>query len=95
MTLDDLPTPCLVLDRPILQRNIRTMAAAVARCRVPLRPHMKTAKSIDVARLALRASPAASPFPLWPRRSILRRMASPTSCTRSASRRVSSMKWRA
>jgi D-serine deaminase-like pyridoxal phosphate-dependent protein len=51
--LDDLPTPCLVLDRGILQRNLDTMARAVARHNVALRPHMKTAKSIDVARMAL------------------------------------------
>jgi D-serine deaminase-like pyridoxal phosphate-dependent protein len=57
MTLDDLPTPCLVLDRTILQRNIAAMAAALARHNVPLRPHMKTAKSIDVARLALAGQP--------------------------------------
>ena len=53
MTLDDLPTPCLVLDRGILRRNLETMARAVARHEVALRPHMKTAKSIDVARMAL------------------------------------------
>ncbi len=53
MTLDDLPTPCLVLDRSILKRNIAAMAAALERHKVPLRPHMKTAKSIDVARLAM------------------------------------------
>ena len=57
MTLDDLPTPCLILDRTILRRNLAAMAAAVARHGVPLRPHMKTAKSIDVARLALAGQP--------------------------------------
>ncbi len=57
VTLDDLPTPCLVLDRTILQRNIDAMNAAVARHGVALRPHMKTAKSIDVARLALAGQP--------------------------------------
>ncbi|MDE2583590.1 MAG: alanine racemase [Rhodospirillales bacterium] len=57
MTLDDLPTPCLILDRTILRRNIAAMAAALARHGVPLRPHMKTAKSIDVARLALAGQP--------------------------------------
>jgi D-serine deaminase-like pyridoxal phosphate-dependent protein len=57
MTLDELPTPCLVLDRTILQRNIIRMADAVARHGVPLRPHMKTAKSIDVAWLALAGQP--------------------------------------
>jgi D-serine deaminase-like pyridoxal phosphate-dependent protein len=53
MKLADLPTPCLVLDRGILQRNLQRMADAVARNGTVLRPHMKTAKSIDVARLAL------------------------------------------
>ncbi len=57
MTLDDLPTPCLVLDRTILKRNIAMMAAALARHDMRLRPHMKTAKSIDVARLALEGQP--------------------------------------
>ena len=57
MILSDLPTPCLVLDRAILARNIATMAAAVARHGVALRPHMKTAKSIDVARLAIAGQP--------------------------------------
>ena len=52
MKLADLPTPCLVLDRAILQRNLDRMAHAVARHGVALRPHMKTAKSIDVAKLA-------------------------------------------
>ena len=57
MNLADLPTPCLVLDRTILARNIRVMAATLARLAVPLRPHMKTAKSIDVARLTLVGQP--------------------------------------
>jgi D-serine deaminase-like pyridoxal phosphate-dependent protein len=53
MKLDDLPTPCLVLDRRRLARNLGRMASAVATIGVALRPHMKTAKSADVARLAL------------------------------------------
>jgi D-serine deaminase-like pyridoxal phosphate-dependent protein len=57
MRLADLPTPCLVLDRDILQRNIGTMAHWLTRHGVPLRPHMKTAKSIDVARLAIAGQP--------------------------------------
>ena len=57
MKLADLPTPCLVLDRGILTRNIRVMAAALSRLNVPLRPHMKTAKSIEVARLATAGQP--------------------------------------
>ena len=57
MRLADLPTPCLVLDRAILERNIAAMANGLARHGVPLRPHMKTAKSIDVARLATAGQP--------------------------------------
>nr|WP_294531307.1 alanine racemase [uncultured Rhodopila sp.] len=57
MMLADLPTPCLVLDRSILTRNIRGMARALQRLNVPLRPHMKTAKSIEVARMALEGQP--------------------------------------
>ena len=52
MRLADLPTPSLVLDRAALERNLRMMAEAVARHGVTLRPHLKTAKSIDVAMLA-------------------------------------------
>jgi D-serine deaminase-like pyridoxal phosphate-dependent protein len=59
MKVGDLPTPCLVLDRRILLRNLAMMARAVARHGVALRPHMKTAKSIEVARLAASASGAA------------------------------------
>jgi D-serine deaminase-like pyridoxal phosphate-dependent protein len=57
MNLADLPTPALVLERPILTRNIAAMAAALAAHRVALRPHLKTAKSIDVARLVLGGKP--------------------------------------
>ncbi len=52
MQLADLITPCLVLDRNVLQRNLHTMADVVARHGVALRPHMKTAKSMDVLALA-------------------------------------------
>src|SRR5882724_2976620 len=51
--LADLATPCLVLDRGKFARNLAIMAAAVARHGVALRPHMKTAKSAEVARLAV------------------------------------------
>jgi D-serine deaminase-like pyridoxal phosphate-dependent protein len=57
MRLSELATPCLVLDRCILARNIGVMASRLASFGVPLRPHMKTAKSIDVARLAIDGQP--------------------------------------
>lgn len=53
MRLGDLPTPCLVLDRIVLERNLEAMRAISRRHGVLLRPHLKTAKSADVARLAL------------------------------------------
>ena len=56
-TLAELRTPCLLLDRGKLEHNVDRMAAALSRHGVPLRPHMKTAKSIDVARLALQGQP--------------------------------------
>lgn len=53
MTLDDLPTPCLVLDLGVLKRNLALMERAMARHPgVVLRPHLKTAKSREVAALA-------------------------------------------
>lgn len=51
--LHTLPTPCLLLDLGILKRNIARMADAVARHPgVVLRPHMKTAKTAQIAELA-------------------------------------------
>jgi D-serine deaminase-like pyridoxal phosphate-dependent protein len=53
LRIEELPTPCLILDRAILRRNIERMAGVLDRHGVSLRPHLKTAKSIDVARMAL------------------------------------------
>lgn len=53
MRLEALRTPCLVLDRGKLRANLAVMSAVARRHGVALRPHMKTAKSIDVARMAL------------------------------------------
>lgn len=52
MNLDQLPTPSLLLDRPVLERNVAAMNARAQRHGVALRPHMKTAKSAKVASLA-------------------------------------------
>src|SRR3546814_11862075 len=50
--LADLDTPALLLDRARLDRNLERMRTHLARFPgVRLRPHLKTAKSIDVARL--------------------------------------------
>jgi D-serine deaminase-like pyridoxal phosphate-dependent protein len=54
-TIDDLQTPCLVLDRDRLAKNLSRMQAVADRLGVTLRPHLKTAKSAEVARLAVAA----------------------------------------
>lgn len=46
----DIETPALLLDATKLQANIRRMREKAAAGGVILRPHMKTAKSIEVAR---------------------------------------------
>ena len=55
MKLTDLETPSLILDRSRLAANIAAMSARMKRHGVDLRPHLKTAKSADVARLATAA----------------------------------------
>lgn len=52
MNLDDLATPALILDYGRLRANTEKMSARATAARVSLRPHMKTAKSVDVAVLA-------------------------------------------
>lgn len=49
VTLDNVATPALILDRGIMESNIDRMLFRANRCGVALRPHMKTAKSQDVA----------------------------------------------
>ena len=52
MRLHDLPTPSLILDRSKLLANLARMRKGVGRHQVAFRPHLKTAKSVDVAHLA-------------------------------------------
>jgi D-serine deaminase-like pyridoxal phosphate-dependent protein len=49
-TLAEVETPALILDRAKLDRNIERLSNRLAPFGVVLRPHLKTAKSIDVAR---------------------------------------------
>ena len=49
MQLDDLLTPALVLDEGRMTRNIGRMQRRVAALGVSFRPHVKTAKSVEVA----------------------------------------------
>lgn len=50
--LTELDTPGLVLDRSRLIKNLARMAATVMARGVRFRPHLKTAKCVEVARLA-------------------------------------------
>jgi len=52
MSIDYIATPALILNRSRLTRNADRMSKRLADMGVRLRPHMKTAKSADVARLA-------------------------------------------
>ncbi len=52
-TLDDLPTPALILDRAVLRRNLARMSERLRAAGVMLRPHVKTAKSLHIGRMAV------------------------------------------
>ena len=52
-TLDILQTPCLLLDETRLRANVDRLKAHLAGLGVGFRPHLKTAKSLDVARIAM------------------------------------------
>ena len=52
MKLSELDTPALILDRGRLEANVARMSARARTLGVDLRPHMKTAKSAEVGRLA-------------------------------------------
>lgn len=49
-TLEDLPTPCLVLDEAKMLANIARIHGRLAGTGVSYRAHLKTAKSVEVAR---------------------------------------------
>ncbi|MBC8022884.1 MAG: alanine racemase, partial [Burkholderiales bacterium] len=50
MTLDTLETPALVLDVAKMERNVARLRARLESLGVGFRPHVKTAKSIEVAK---------------------------------------------
>jgi D-serine deaminase-like pyridoxal phosphate-dependent protein len=50
-SIQDLPTPALLLDLDVLERNLRRMSERAAALGVALRPHIKTHKSIEIAQL--------------------------------------------
>jgi D-serine deaminase-like pyridoxal phosphate-dependent protein len=54
-SLPNVRTPALLLDRAKVERNCRTMRERLATHGVALRPHVKTAKNVEVARMAVGA----------------------------------------
>lgn len=51
MHLHDLPTPCALVDLDQLERNARRVADKARRLGVRLRPHVKTHKCLEIARI--------------------------------------------
>src|SRR3954466_13599750 len=51
MTIDDLETPCLLVDVERLERNIAAWQRLASGAGKQLRPHMKTHKTIEIARM--------------------------------------------
>lgn len=54
-TLESLPTPCLAVDVPAMERNIARMAKFFADSPCKLRPHFKAHKTPEIARRQLAA----------------------------------------
>jgi D-serine deaminase-like pyridoxal phosphate-dependent protein len=52
-TLHTLQTPCLILDRDRMDRNVARLCERLSKLGIGLRPYFKTAKSIDAARHAM------------------------------------------
>jgi D-serine deaminase-like pyridoxal phosphate-dependent protein len=50
-SIHDLPTPALLLDLDVLERNLRRMSERAAALGVAVRPHIKTHKCLEVAGL--------------------------------------------
>lgn len=55
MTIADLDTPCLLVDLDRLEENIRAWQAAIDAAGATLRPHVKTHKIPEIARMQLAA----------------------------------------
>jgi D-serine deaminase-like pyridoxal phosphate-dependent protein len=49
-TIEQLETPCLLLDQSCMMRNVTRLKQRLEAFGVSLRPHLKTSKSVDVAK---------------------------------------------
>lgn len=54
-TIDDLPTPFVYIDLARLRRNIHCLAEAANDAGIALRPHVKTHKLIEIAKMQMEA----------------------------------------
>src|SRR5213594_371410 len=50
LTKDVLPTPCMVVDLDLFEKNVKHMADHSKSAGINVRPHVKIHKSVDVAR---------------------------------------------
>lgn len=50
ITKDVLPTPCMIVDLDLLEKNLRRMADHCKEAGIALRPHVKVHKSVDIAK---------------------------------------------
>ena len=50
LPIDRLETPCLLVDEPRMARNIERLQTRLDRLGASLRPHLKTCKSVEIAR---------------------------------------------
>jgi D-serine deaminase-like pyridoxal phosphate-dependent protein len=57
-TIEDLPTPAVLVDLDVVERNIARQAERARAAGVRLRPHAKTHKSPEIARMQLAAGAA-------------------------------------
>ncbi|KAJ5497059.1 hypothetical protein N7463_009046 [Penicillium fimorum] len=51
--VSELPTPALILSKPVLERNTQILLEDVERLGIEFRPHVKTLKCIEVTRMML------------------------------------------
>ena len=51
--LENLETPCLILDKSLLEKNCLKVRKKCHQLKTTLRPHVKTPKCIEVAKIAL------------------------------------------
>ncbi|MGH9316447.1 MAG: alanine racemase [Thermoanaerobaculia bacterium] len=57
-TVEDLPTPAVLVDLDVLESNIRRMAERARAAGVKLRPHAKTHKVLEIGRMQIAAGAA-------------------------------------